>query len=154
VAAVNGPATGAGLGLVCACDVAYASPNATLRAGFSKLGLSPDSGTTYFVPRRVGLRQAMTFMLSGDAVRAPQGLGLGFFNELIEGDDAAFLPSVIERTMTLIASGAAVRRTRALLRGSATATLADQLEQEQRSLVDLAGSDAVVTGLRRMLKLD
>lgn len=57
-------------------------------------------------------------------------------------------------TKTLIASGAAVRRTRALMRGSATATLADQLEQEQRSLVDLAGSDAVITGLRRMLKLD
>ncbi|WP_152551607.1 enoyl-CoA hydratase/isomerase family protein [Polycyclovorans algicola] len=151
VAAVNGPATGAGLGLVCACDVAYARPTATLRAGFSKLGLSPDSGTTYFVPRRIGLRQAIPFMLGGDAVRAEQGLTLGFFNALIDGDDDVFLSEVITRTQALIACGAAARATRALLRGSAEASLADQLTLEQRSLVALAGNDAVLTGLRRKL---
>ncbi|GAC1633575.1 MAG: enoyl-CoA hydratase/isomerase family protein [Nevskia sp.] len=121
IAAVNGPATGAGLGLVCACDFAYARSGATLRPGFSKLGLSPDTGTTQFLPRIVGARKALEILVRGDAVTAEAALQLGIYSELIADDgsgDAGFLAQVVERTTRLIASGRAACETRRLLRES------------------------------------
>lgn len=154
VAAVNGPATGAGLGLVCACDLAYARPGATLRPGFSRLGLSPDTGTTHFLPRIVGTRKALEILVRGDALNAATALQLGIFNEVIDGAEADFLPLVLARTAALLACGRAATETRALLRQSMAAELHAQLQREQRALIGLAGSPAVQGRLRQALGLD
>ncbi len=154
VGAINGAATGAGLGMVCACDVAIARPGVKLRAGFSRLGLSPDTGTTWFLPRRVGERQALAMLLDGEPVAAEQALSLGLIDAVFDGDDSAFLDAVIERTRALIAGGAAVRQTRRLLRASRSRTLTDHLADEQATLVKLASSTAVTAHLRNVFKLD
>lgn len=151
VAAVNGPAAGAGLGLICACDIAYARPGATLRAGFSKLGLSPDSGTTYFLPRIVGHRAAVEILLCGAAVSAQRALALGIYQELIESTDNAFLDEVLTRTRALIACGAAARETRTLLRSSAQSSLEQQLVRERESIVRLAGEGRQLEYIRKSL---
>ncbi|WP_421793691.1 enoyl-CoA hydratase/isomerase family protein [Hydrocarboniphaga effusa] len=153
IAAVNGPATGAGLGLLCACDLAYANTKATLRAGFSRLGLSPDTGTTYFLPRIVGYRKALELLLRSDAVSAQAALELGIFSEIIDATDEAFIDQVLERTRALIACGPAVQPTRRLLRQSATAALQAQLLSEQHSLVQLATTPEVTAHLRKALGL-
>ena len=153
IAAVNGPATGAGLGLLCACDLAYANPKATLRAGFSRLNLSPDTGTTYFLPRIVGYRKALELLLRSDAVSAQSAFELGIFGEIIDAADDAFIEQVLERTRALIACGPAAQATRRLLRQSAVTQLQDQLLSEQRSLVQLATTPQVTAHLRKALGL-
>ena len=154
IAAVNGPATGAGLGLLCVCDLAYANPKATLRAGFSRLGLSPDTGTTYFLPRIVGYRKALELLLRSDALSAQAALELGIFGEIIDATDEAFVEQVLDRTRALIACGSAVQPTRRLLRQSAASELQAQLLSEQNSLVQLATTPDVTAHLRKALGLD
>lgn len=150
IGAINGAATGAGLGLVCACDIAYASPAARFRAGFSKLGLSPDSGTTWFLPRRIGESAALALLLDGEATTAARAVELGLVNAVIEGDH--FLDRVIDRGRIFLASGAALRDTRKLVRAGRTASLDDHLRAEQKTLVALASSAPVQRHLRTALK--
>lgn len=151
VAAVNGPATGAGLGFVCACDFAYARPSATLRPGFSKLGLSPDTGTTQFLPRIVGARKALEILIRGDAIAPDAATQLGIFNEVIDGGDALFIDAVLERITPLIASGRAARETRRLIRQTMAPGMHEQLAAEQASLVALASSPLVTGRLKKAL---
>jgi 2-(1,2-epoxy-1,2-dihydrophenyl)acetyl-CoA isomerase len=153
VAAVNGPATGAGLGLVCACDYAFARPSATLRAGFSRLGISPDSGTTYFLPRIIGYRKALDVLVGGEAVDAQSALALGIYNRLLDADDEQFLDQVIAATAKLMASGKALRETRRLLQISGQATLSAQLEHERLALIGLSRDARVLAHIRQTLGL-
>jgi len=151
IAAVNGPATGAGLGLLCACDLAYAKPTAVLRAGFSRLKLSPDTGTTYFLPRIVGSRKALELLLQSAPLPAETALQLGIFTELIDADDARFLPEVVARAKQLIAAGPAAVQTRRLLQQSLQSSLAEQLQREQQSLVELAARPEISGHIRAAL---
>jgi 2-(1,2-epoxy-1,2-dihydrophenyl)acetyl-CoA isomerase len=151
VGAINGPATGAGMALACACDIAYARPGAVLRAGFSRLGLSPDSGSTHLLPRAIGYKRAIEFLLSGAPMSAEQARELGIYSELLDLEQEPFLAEVRSRTIKLIASGAAVRATRALLRSSPDTPLAQQLDEEKQRLVGLAGSPGVIAGLGHLL---
>jgi len=151
IAAVNGPATGAGLGLVCACDAAYARPGATVRPGFSRLGLSPDTGTTYFLPRIVGARKALDILVRGDALSADAAFQLGIFNAVVDLDDKAFLMHVITQATALIASGRAACETRRLIRASMAGDLRQQLDREQKALVAMAGRAEITAKLRKLL---
>jgi len=154
VAAVNGPAAGAGLGLICACDYAFARPGATLRAGFSKLGLSPDSSSTYFLPRIVGYRKALDILIGGEAVNAEAAVALGLYERIIDASDVLFLEQVIATTTQLIAPGRAVRETRRLLRASGKSTLAEHLDLERESIVGLSRDPGVVARIRKALGLN
>lgn len=77
VAAVNGVAAGAGANIALACDIVVASENATFIQAFSKIGLIPDSGGTYFLPRLVGFQKAMALTMLGDKVDAVEAERLG-----------------------------------------------------------------------------
>lgn len=77
VAAVNGVAAGAGANIALACDIVVASENAAFIQAFSKIGLIPDSGGTYFLPRLIGLQKAMALTMLGDKVDAAEAERLG-----------------------------------------------------------------------------
>jgi 2-(1,2-epoxy-1,2-dihydrophenyl)acetyl-CoA isomerase len=77
IAAVNGIASGAGFGLVAACDVRVASAAASFRAGWGRVGLVPDAGAAYFLPRIVGWGRAFDMVLSGEPVDANEALRIG-----------------------------------------------------------------------------
>lgn len=77
VAAVNGVAAGAGANIALACDVVVASQAASFMQAFSKIGLIPDSGGTYFLPRLVGWQKASALMLLGDKVGAEEAERMG-----------------------------------------------------------------------------
>jgi 2-(1,2-epoxy-1,2-dihydrophenyl)acetyl-CoA isomerase len=77
IAAVNGIATGAGLALALACDVRVISESASFRAGWARVGLAPDAGAAFFLPRLVGWGRAMDMMLTGDPVGAEEALRIG-----------------------------------------------------------------------------
>ncbi|NGY07052.1 enoyl-CoA hydratase/isomerase family protein [Solimonas terrae] len=154
IAAVNGPATGAGLGLLCACDLAYARPGATLRAGFSRLRLSPDTATSYYLPRIIGYRRSLEMLLRGDAVTADAALQLGIYCELIDQENELFVDEVLLRVQALIASGPAVAATRRLLREGEHASLGEHLRREQSMLVGLAARPDVSAHIRKALGLE
>ena len=77
VAAVNGIAAGAGFGLAVSCDVRVASESATFRAAWSRVGLVPDAGTAFFLPRLVGWGRAIDIVFSGEPVSSAEALRIG-----------------------------------------------------------------------------
>ena len=77
VAAVNGVVAGAGLGIALACDVRVASSSASFRAAWTRIGLVPDAGSAYFLPRIVGVGRAADMILTGEPVSAEEALRIG-----------------------------------------------------------------------------
>jgi len=87
IAAINGAAAGGGLGLALACDTRIASENALLVSGFASLGLSPDGGTTWLLPRLVGVQVAKKFFLNNERWSASQALDYGVVDEITSTDE-------------------------------------------------------------------
>lgn len=83
LAAVNGPAFGAGWSLTMACDFVVASSSATFSLAFVKLGLNPACGCLYFLPRMIGLPRAKELMMTGRVVEAAEARALGLVNKVV-----------------------------------------------------------------------
>jgi len=83
IAAVNGPAVGAGAPLALACDLRIASESASIGFGFMRVGLHPDWGATYFLPRMVGPSLAAEFLYTGEIISAERAERLGLFNRVV-----------------------------------------------------------------------
>jgi 2-(1,2-epoxy-1,2-dihydrophenyl)acetyl-CoA isomerase len=86
IAAVNGLAVGAGMGLVLACDVVVMADSAGLACAFGKMALVPDTGTSWFLARRVGHVRAFEIAMTGRTVPAPEALALGLVNRVLPRD--------------------------------------------------------------------
>lgn len=82
IAAINGPAAGAGASLALACDIRIASEAASIGFGFNRIGLHPDWGATYFLPRVVGLGRATELILSGRVVPAAEAERIGLVDRV------------------------------------------------------------------------
>ena len=87
IAAVNGIASGAGFGLVAACDVRVASTAASFRAGWGRVGLVPDAGAAFFLPRIVGWGRAFDMLLSGEPIDANEALRIGLVTRVWRDPD-------------------------------------------------------------------
>ena len=86
LAAVNGPAIGAGLNLALCCDMRLASPSARFGATFVRIGIHPGGGATYLLTRLVGPARAAELVLTGEIVDGPRAVELGLANRLIKSD--------------------------------------------------------------------
>jgi 2-(1,2-epoxy-1,2-dihydrophenyl)acetyl-CoA isomerase len=89
VAALHGPVYGAGVGLALACDVRIAAENTKFSVAFIKIGLMPDAGVTFLLPRVVGLGRAMEMSMLGDAVDAKEAHRIGLVNKVVADDSLA-----------------------------------------------------------------
>ena len=87
IGAVNGVAAGAGANLALACDILLAAEGASFVQGFSRIGLIPDTGGTYFLPRLVGLHRATAMMMLGDRLTAGQARDMGLVHEVVPGEE-------------------------------------------------------------------
>jgi 2-(1,2-epoxy-1,2-dihydrophenyl)acetyl-CoA isomerase len=87
IAAVNGPASGAGCNLALACDLRVASNTATFSQSFAKIGLHPDWGGTYFLPRLVTPNKACELFFLGEAIDAEEALRLEIVNQVVAPED-------------------------------------------------------------------
>jgi enoyl-CoA hydratase/carnithine racemase len=129
IAAINGPVAGAGLGLALACDIRIAAPTATFSAPFIHMGLVPDMGITWLLPRLVGLGTAVELLLSGRQVEAGEAQARGLVSRLC--DDP--LDSAVALAATFAAMPPqATATTKALLRGALDGGLEAAIAAEAR----------------------
>lgn len=87
VAAVNGVAAGAGANIALACDMTIAKKSASFIQAFSKIGLIPDSGGTYFLPRIVGVQKALALMMTGDKVTAEEAEAMNMIYKAVDDEE-------------------------------------------------------------------
>ena len=99
IAAVNGVAAGAGLGLAIACDIRVAASSASFRAAWGRVGLVPDAGSAFFLPRLVGWGRALDMVLTGEPVAADEALRIGLVTRV--WPDAEFAAKWRELAQTL-----------------------------------------------------
>jgi 2-(1,2-epoxy-1,2-dihydrophenyl)acetyl-CoA isomerase len=134
VAVVNGVAAGAGMSLALACDLRLASSAARFRLAFAGIGLVPDAGSTWHLPRLVGLSRALELALLGDWVDAEAALACGLVSRVWPAEEFA---AQAEATVAALAAGPTVAfaRTKALLRDSLQATLDEALAAEEKAQV-------------------
>lgn len=140
IAAVNGVAAGAGASLAFACDLRIASEEARFVLAFGRIGLVPDSGATWFLPRLVGPAKAAELALVGDPVDAAQALRLGLVSKVVPGPE---LMSEARALAERLAAGAplALALTKGALQRSMTIDLDQALEGEAK-LQGIAGASA------------
>jgi 2-(1,2-epoxy-1,2-dihydrophenyl)acetyl-CoA isomerase len=131
IAAVNGMAAGGGANLALAADVCLAGEGARFLQAFARIGLIPDLGGTYLLPRLAGRARAMGMSLFAEPVTARQALDWGMIWEVTSDAD---LQAVARRRAETLAKGAteAFRRTREAFQASASASWEEQLETEAR----------------------
>lgn len=144
VAVVNGVAAGAGLGIVLNADIAIAGSRAAFLAAYSKVGLTPDCGVSYLLPRVVGLSRAMELSLTGRVLRAAEAMEWKLVSQVAAHDD---LMTRAKSMSESLAEGAAhaLGETKRLLRGSSEA-YSRHLRDEVRTLAAM-GSDVHTRGL-------
>jgi 2-(1,2-epoxy-1,2-dihydrophenyl)acetyl-CoA isomerase len=130
IAAVNGVAAGAGASLALACDLVVAARSATFIQAFARLGLVPDSGATWFLPRLVGSARALGLAMRGERLPAERAEAWGLIWRCV--DDAELAGTVARLAAELAAAATrGLVRTREAMRGAAACTLAEQLDVER-----------------------
>ena len=129
LAAVNGPAAGAGLSLACACDLRIAADSAVFVPAFGRVGLVPDSGGSWLVPRLLGPARAFEWMTSGRNLSAAEAHGWGLVLEVVEAERLADRVRELAAELAALPTKA-VAMTKRLFEHAATSRLRDQLELE------------------------
>jgi len=129
VAAIQGAAIGYGLGLACACDIRLAAEGTKFQAGFTGIGLSPDSTTSYFLPRLLGLSVATRMMLTNLPMNAEEAYARGFIASVHPAAELATATEELAQRLAHMPSGA-LRRAKALLQASLSHRAEQQVEME------------------------
>lgn len=129
ICAVNGAAAGAGANVALACDVVIAKESAYFMQAFALIGLIPDAGGTYFLPRQMGLAKAMGAALFADKISARQASDWGMIWEAVADDD---FDAHVEKRLQTLANGPTegYRLIKEALRASFESSLDDQLQRE------------------------
>jgi 2-(1,2-epoxy-1,2-dihydrophenyl)acetyl-CoA isomerase len=151
IAAVNGVAAGAGANLAFACDIVVASSGASFIQSFARIGLIPDSGGTFFLPRLVGFARASALMMLGDKVGATQARDWGMIWQVCE-------PEALAETAQSLAAHLATQPTRGLgltkkaLNASMTNDVVAQLDVEEAIQREAGRSTDFVEGVTAFLE--
>jgi 2-(1,2-epoxy-1,2-dihydrophenyl)acetyl-CoA isomerase len=151
LAAVNGATAGAGLSLACACDLRVAADSAAFVPAFVNVGLVPDTGGSWLVPRLLGYARAFEWMCSGRKIGAEEALAWGLVAEVIAADDA--LARTQERAAELAALPTkAIAMTKRLFERAAGSSLGDQLELEAQLQVAATRTEDFAEGVAAFLE--
>lgn len=151
VTAINGAAAGAGLGLAILGDVVLAAHSAKFTAGYGALGVTPDAGVSWFLPRLVGLRESQRILFGGERINADEAARIGLVSRVV---NEAELMDAARATAERMGgeSGAAIGRTRLLLHSSFADELETHLDNEARSIARAAQADEGREGVRAFLE--
>lgn len=151
VAAVHGVAAGAGANIALACDVVLASEAAVFIQAFSKIGLVPDSGGTFFLPRLVGFQRASALMMLGDKVTGKQAEQIGMVYRCFSvGEFTEQSVAVAEQLAKMPTR--ALAQTKALLNQTYQNSLSEQLSKEAKYQIEASQSEDYKEGVRAFVE--
>jgi 2-(1,2-epoxy-1,2-dihydrophenyl)acetyl-CoA isomerase len=139
VCAVNGAAAGAGANIALACDIVIAARSASFLEAFCKLGLLPDTGGTYFLPRLLGQARATGLAMLGDKLSAEQAASWGLIWKCVDDDQLAAETEALARHFAS-APTLGLARTKQALQASSLNTLEQQLDLERDGMRELGRS--------------
>lgn len=151
IAAVNGVAAGAGANIALACDIVIAKESASFIQAFSKIGLIPDSGGTYFLPRLVGPQKALALMMTGEKVSAVDAVAMNMIYKSIE--DASFEDYLVQFSEQIASMPThALALTKQAVQLSASQSLDQQLNLELSLQVEAGQSHDFKEGVSAFLE--
>jgi 2-(1,2-epoxy-1,2-dihydrophenyl)acetyl-CoA isomerase len=151
IAAVNGPAAGAGLSLACACDLRLAAESASFVPAFIGIGLVPDSGGSYFVSRLLGAARAFEWMTQNRKLSATEAKEWGLVSEVVPDDTLAARAAELAAVYAA-APTRGIGMTKRLLDRAQTATLEEQLEWEAQLQTAATGTEDFAEGVAAFLE--
>ena len=150
VTAINGPAAGVGCSIALLGDIVVAAESAYFLQAFRRIGLVPDGGSTYLLPRLVGKARAMEMMLLGDKIPAATALSWGLINRCVP--DAELLPTATAIARELASGPAALSAIRKLVWNSLDADWVGQLHAERHAQKAAGKTDDFIEGVSAFLQ--
>ena len=145
IAAVNGPAAGAGFSLALACDIRIASETAFVACAYGRIGASPDGGMTYFLPRVVGPSRALEILLEDPNMTAADALEQGLVSEVVAPED--LIETARAKAETLAAKAPFyVKMSKRLCGQSIENSLTEQLQLERHGIADSMATEDLREG--------
>ena len=151
IAAVNGVAAGAGASLALACDIVVASENASFIQAFSKIGLIPDSGGTFFLPRIIGMQKASALMMTADSVSANEAEKIGMIYKVFPSEEfESEYIKLAEHLASMPTKGLAL--TKELLNRSYVNDLYTQLDLESKFQTEAGNTNDYQEGVQAFLE--
>ncbi|MCB0410629.1 MAG: 2-(1,2-epoxy-1,2-dihydrophenyl)acetyl-CoA isomerase [Flavobacteriales bacterium] len=151
ICAVNGVAAGAGANIAIACDVVLAAKSASFIQAFSKIGLIPDSGGTFFLPKLIGFGKASALMMLGDKVTADEAESMGMIYKSVSDDKLNEEASKIAQTLANMPTKG-LWLTKKLLNEGTTNNLSTQLNREKEEQINAAASYDYNEGVNAFLE--
>jgi len=151
IASVHGAVAGFGLSLMACCDLSIAAEDSFFTSAYRHIGLSPDGGTTYFLPRIVGLKKAMEIVLLGERFNAQEALRLGLVNRVVP---QAALAANTQQIAESILKGpfTALSNAKRLLNQSLEARMSEQLHAEALSFGACTATADFAEGIRAFIE--
>lgn len=151
VACVSGAVAGFGISLMAACDLAVAADNTKFASAYCQLGVSPDGGGTFFLPRMVGDKRAREIMFLGERITAQEALAMGLVNKVVAVDELAAVTGALAQRL---ANGPrdAIIGSKRLLNSSVNNTLEQHLLAEQQSFAECAMSADFEEGVQAFIE--
>lgn len=151
IAAINGPAAGAGFGIATCCDVRFMAESAKIGVIFIKRGVASDYGVAYWLPRIVGMQNAFDLMYTGDLLTAQECKDIGLVKEVVADDEVV---SVAQAYARRIADGPPLAYTtvRRMLQRSTNMQLSDFVEYEWTGQTALLGTSDVTEGFTAFIE--
>jgi 2-(1,2-epoxy-1,2-dihydrophenyl)acetyl-CoA isomerase len=141
VAAVQGVCAGAGTNFALACDLVFAARGASFNEAFVRIGLSPDCGGSFFLPRAVGEKLAAEIFMTGETIAAERAYDVGMINRVVEAD-ALMSETMVMAERLALAPTAAIGRIKTMLNATFSNDLEGQLDLEHRLQIESGrGSD-------------
>lgn len=151
IAAVNGVAAGAGANIALACDIVVASEKASFIQAFSKIGLIPDSGGTFFLPRLIGFQKASALMMLADKISATEGEKMGMVYKVVSPENLIEETNNVASILSNMPTKA-LGMTKRLLNESMTNNLEQQLDLEGKLQIEAAQSEDYAEGVNAFVE--
>jgi 2-(1,2-epoxy-1,2-dihydrophenyl)acetyl-CoA isomerase len=151
IAAVNGVASGGGCNLALACDLVVAAESARFNQAFIKIGLTPDCGGTFILPRLVGWKRATELLFSGDLISAKQAAEMGMINSVTPDEELMNAAMAMAEKLAQ-APTAAIGRIKKLLDASAANDFGSQLDLERETQIESGKTKDFVEGVSAFLE--
>jgi 2-(1,2-epoxy-1,2-dihydrophenyl)acetyl-CoA isomerase len=151
ICAVNGVAAGAGANIALACDITIAKKSASFIQAFSKIGLIPDSGGTYFLPRIIGMQKALALMMTGDKISADEAEQMNMIYKAVADEDFDLFVKTFSEKIALMPTKA-LFLTKKAVNESFSNNLEEQLNLEEKLQTEAGKSRDFKEGVQAFLE--